>query len=381
MGCAYPTSHSLDRRLEMRLEEETFKKFGYYPSDLSPHSNKKILAACDDCGKVRVTSKNYYCGLCSSCCRKGKNSHNWRGGKVKRICEFCGAEFRITASVIRIGKGRFCSKKCYVESIRKRSMEELNTDLVGGRVKRVCEICSKEFFVTASIARRGLGRFCSQKCYGVLVSRTLKGEKSLWWKGGKVKRICEQCGTEFLTKHCLVKVGKGKFCSSSCAKKALKKREKRICNQCGKEFEVMSCVIKTGRGKFCSKVCARKSRRFPRHRTKPERIFDAICKRNDFPYKYTGDGSFWIGKKPSINPDFVECNGKKIAIEIFSYWHDPLRRFGKVRYSGTYEGRKKILKKYGWKLIVFWQEDLERKDAKAFVLSELQKYGALSLKG
>ena len=122
---------------------------------------------------------------------------------------------------------------------------------------------------------------------------------------------------------------------------------------------------------------ARKHQVFPRHRTKPERIFEDICKKNNLPFKYTGDGSFWIGKNPSVNPDFVECNGKKIAVEIFSYWHNPLKRHCKVPHSQTYEGRKKILKKYGWKLTVFWQEDLEREDAEQFILSELQKYKVL----
>ena len=41
---------------------------------------------------------------------------------------------------------------------------------------------------------------------------------------------------------------------------------------------------------------------------------------------------------------------------------------------------KKILKKYGWKLVVFWQEDLERKDAEAYVLNELQKGGIIKEK-
>lgn len=129
---------------------------------------------------------------------------------------------------------------------------------------------------------------------------------------------------------------------------------------------------KEAKRKICEAV---KHRRIPRHKTKPERIFEQVSKKNNLPYKYTGDGSFWIGKNPAINPDFVECNGKKIAIEIFSYWHDPLKRHCKVRYSATYEGRKNILKKYGWKLVVFWQEDLEREDAEQFVLSVLRKEG------
>lgn len=118
---------------------------------------------------------------------------------------------------------------------------------------------------------------------------------------------------------------------------------------------------------------ARKHHNFKTHHTKPERIFEAICKKYNLQFKYTGDGAFWIGKNPSVNPDFVECNGKKIAIEIFSYWHDPLKRHCKIPFSQTYEGRKKILKKYGWKLIVFWDADILEEDAEAFVLAKLKK--------
>lgn len=56
----------------MILEQETHEAFGYYPSDLSHGSHKKIIAVCDGCGIVRVTSKNRYHSLCKSCVRKGK---------------------------------------------------------------------------------------------------------------------------------------------------------------------------------------------------------------------------------------------------------------------------------------------------------------------
>ena len=214
----------------MILEEETFEKFGYYPRDLKAKSNKKILATCDDCGKVRITSKKDYYSLCRSCGRKGERSSSWKGGKVKRICQ-----------------------------------------------------------------------------------------------------------------------------------------------SCGKVFPVKPSEIKDGNGRFCSLRCSRMSQKFPKHHTKPELIFETICKKYNLPYKYTGDGSFGISKNPGINPDFVEVNGKKIAIEIFSYWHDPLRRLGKVRYSHTLKGRKKILRKYGWTLVVFWQEDLEGEKPEQFVLRELRK--------
>ena len=48
----------------MILEEETFKKFGYYPRDLTLHSHKKVLAKCDGCGKIREINKNNHHPLC-----------------------------------------------------------------------------------------------------------------------------------------------------------------------------------------------------------------------------------------------------------------------------------------------------------------------------
>ena len=57
----------------MILEEETFREFGYYPGDWAPKSAKKILAACDDCGKVRITSKHAYRALCRSCSLRGRH--------------------------------------------------------------------------------------------------------------------------------------------------------------------------------------------------------------------------------------------------------------------------------------------------------------------
>ena len=57
----------------MILEQDTYKQFGYYPSELKPQSGKKILAACDDCGKVRIASKNNYHSLCGSCAKKGRS--------------------------------------------------------------------------------------------------------------------------------------------------------------------------------------------------------------------------------------------------------------------------------------------------------------------
>ena len=88
---------------------------------------------------------------------------------------------------------------------------------------------------------------------------------------------------------------------------------------------------------------------------KPEKILIRLLRENNLPYKYTGDGSFWI---ENLNPDFVECNGKKKCIEVFGeYHHNPLLKKG-LPWSRTQIGREEILKKYGWECLVIWDNEL-----------------------
>lgn len=122
---------------------------------------------------------------------------------------------------------------------------------------------------------------------------------------------------------------------------------------------------------------ARKRQVFPRHHTKIERILIEMFERNGLPIKYTGDSAFWI-KTPemNINPDFI-VEGKKIAIEANGEWtHYSLGNY-KKRVSSGKSHREKLLKSVGWKLIVFWESDILRKDAEAFVLSVLRKRKAM----
>lgn len=58
--------------LEGVNEEDTFKEFGYYSTQLSESSNRPIVTRCLGCGDTRITSKNAYCDLCISCAGKNK---------------------------------------------------------------------------------------------------------------------------------------------------------------------------------------------------------------------------------------------------------------------------------------------------------------------
>lgn len=84
-----------------------------------------------------------------------------------------------------------------------------------------------------------------------------------------------------------------------------------------------------------------------------------IIKRNNLPYKYTGNGTFLIGYK---NPDFVNINGEKKLIEVGNVYH----------HQNNYENeRRNHFAKYGWKSYIFIQDHLDEKQ----ILSVLLKGG------
>lgn len=147
------------------------------------------------------------------------------------------------------------------------------------------------------------------------------------------------------------------------------------CEVCGKEKKVRKDRLEIGWGRFCSQKCKRKKLRMPTHHTKPELIFEQICKNNNLDFHYVGDGSLWIGKKEEkqLNPDFIEANGKKICVEIMgAYWHSPLLN-PKIKKNRILTIRENHYKKYKWQSIFIWDTDLFRKDAEKYVLNELGK--------
>ena len=260
----------------MILEEETFREFGYISSELKPKSNKKILAACDDCGKVRAIMKRAYYSLCASCCKKGHIARN-KGG--------------------------------HLSEETKRKMRENQPDRSGEK---------NSFF----------GRHHTEETKEKL-SEASKGENNHNY---------------------------GKHLSEETRKKI-------------REANTGHHPSEESRDKMRE---ARKHQIPKTHHTKPEMAFEGFCTKDTLPFRYTGDSAFWIGKgKDVINPDFVHLT-KKIVVEIFSWHHDQLQNHH-VRPKGRYEDRKKIYKKYGYKMIVFWQEDLEREDAEEYVLHVLRK--------
>jgi DNA polymerase len=129
-----------------------------------------------------------------------------------------------------------------------------------------------------------------------------------------------------------------------------------------------SCYLKTDRGR--KEQSERMTKKNPmwhdevvrssfssRHWDKPTQLEKNFLKILDanFPnhYRYTGDGKFWIEK---ANPDFVNVNGQKKVIEIFTAYYK-VRDFGSVK--KYIKVRSKQYAKYGWTACFIEDHELE----------------------
>jgi len=135
----------------------------------------------------------------------------------------------------------------------------------------------------------------------------MKGEGHWNWKGGPAIRECEECGAAFTTSQALVRKGFGRFCSNRC---------------------VAIWGLKNGV--------------FGHRPSKPEKKLMEMIEQHGLPFKYTGQGDFWIENR---NPDFVNVNGKKQIIEIFSEYHHPINHVAERTY---------LYSKYGYSTLIIW---------------------------
>lgn len=75
--------------------------------------------------------------------------------------------------------------------------------------------------------------------------------------------------------------------------------------------------------------------------------FENIIKQLGLPYKFVGNGEVMIARKV---PDFINSNGKKIAIEVFYRKHKEQFRNGFEVWKAD---RARIFQENGWKIIFF----------------------------
>ena len=93
----------------MILEEETYKKFGYWPNELSRCSHRRIIAKCDNCGLIRENAYYAYRKLCFKCTMNSeevrkKMSEAHRGEKNHNFGKHFSEEHKQKIRETRLGK-------------------------------------------------------------------------------------------------------------------------------------------------------------------------------------------------------------------------------------------------------------------------------------
>jgi len=202
----------------------------------------------------------------------------------------------------------------------------------------------------------------------------MKKENHFKWKGGIKKTICLQCKRYFFPKR----QGnyKAKYCSQKCF--GLSERGRKTWNNSHNYKKCLICKktffsSPSANRKTCSIICKNKyfglfmKKQWSNNEYKErvlKKILKGLCGRptslekqmifiinkNNLPYKYTGNGEFWIGGK---NPDFINTNGEKKLIEVGNFYH----------HSGDWKiERVKHFLKYGWKSYIFIVKNGKNRD-------------------
>jgi len=219
--------------------------------------------------------------------------------------------------------------------------------------------------------------FCSHKCANSFNIKLYRSTKL-------IKKFCSFCGKALTIHQYRLNVTKSKkvYCNHRCRGLAERKRSTVKCHYCGRQHEINTCYLKNKSGfHWCSKKCQyldpeyfRLRRRRNQDRTGPERILEKLIIKHNLPYRYTGDGKFWIH---NINPDFVDINGAKRAIEVDGcYWHNcPVCYPAQGGYKPNIKRdvrKNKLYETYGWDVIHIWEHDLGRNVDEQAVMGYLE---------
>jgi hypothetical protein len=150
---------------------------------------------CVDCKKTltHYSRKTKRCWNCSVIWRKRKNHHGWLGGKITVICKNCKEPFDTYPSKIKIGRGKYCGRKCHGIAMSKNNVGKSNPRYKKG--KPHCIDCGTPLTT--------YGHKRCQKCWG----KWHRGKNHSCWQGGWKNKLpkCIDCGKQvkgFNAKRC-----------------------------------------------------------------------------------------------------------------------------------------------------------------------------------
>lgn len=241
---------------------------------------------------------------------------------IDRICQQCSKHFLVYPSQISGKNGHkaiFCSPKCRtnarVGTHQSQEASRKKSEALSQKVKAICQWCGRGFLVKPSVIRRGSGKFCSRKCYGLFQ----QNQNWNWWRKGKT-----------LPKETRMKISLA-----------------RIRNWRDPEY-VRKMILA-----------------FNKKPTKPEIQLGAILNKHFPQYKYNGDGRLGV-TLGGLTPDFVNVDGKKDLIEVFGdYYHSP--EILGDRWQGSELGKTMIYNSLGYYCLVIWEHEIEELSEKEIV--------------
>jgi len=269
--------------------------------------------------------------------------------KIIVKCDMCGKEFAVYPSRIKTGKGKHCSRECYLE-YKKTLTGELNKKWKP-KVQKKCLNCGKKFEIFPYEHEAGTGKYCSKKCHNIHSrgqNRPLRNS---------VTRICSYCGKEFIVPFYLTKDGGAIFCSNKCSynhhvgtNHPLYKEKVIIeCENCGVKFSVIPSRANKRETRFCSGGCrsAYTTKHMKKKETKIEIITADVLDQLGIEYekqkiigRYVTD--FFI---PSLGL-VIECDG--------IYWHNRPGVREKDKRRDTY------IKSCGYAVLRIWEPEIHK---------------------
>lgn len=92
-----------------------------------------------------------------------------------------------------------------------------------------------------------------------------------------------------------------------------------------------------------------------------KKIID-LCEKYNLPFRYIGNGEVIIGFR---NPDFIECNGKKLIIETYCSFYHP---------EDYEEKRGKLFAKYGYRTLFLNENDLCDDSWESICLNKIKNF-------
>lgn len=212
---------------------------------------------------------------------------------------------------------------------------------------RICEICRKQFKEYVYRIKKGFGKYCSLKCFGISRKKLYKDKNNHpRWKNFEVKRDCKICGRRIVTNQYKILKGQDKFCSRKCY--GLSKHKKKIlceCENCHKKFYVFPCQAEKRR--FCSRRCIGLYMFYKRpiYNTLPELKIEEWLQQNRISYRKQ------VLIKDITIVDFFLAPNICLFVDG-NYWHRPDINKGKDK------RQNRNLKQNGYKVIRIWEKDI-----------------------